>query len=212
MNAERPRLPHTSAPEALFKKENQAKLKELEDKVERSAMDFCLSIAEIHNYKNGLFWKDRYESFPQYVKARFGYGEQHAYRLAATGVFVTQLIESGKKIPLPQTEIQVRHILNKIPPTRQIQCWEHITQKHETNQRTGQIIEAEVALFRKTLSKQEIKDLKPAQKTKAKKKTGVREIKKMSKDLLERLKKAVSTLPNSADILKGIKKVEDLIG
>jgi len=210
MNTERPRLLPINEPAAEFSEEDQKKLKELEDKVEASAMDFCLSIAEIHNYKDGLFWKGRYESFAQYVKVRFGYGEQHAYRLASTGVFVTELKDSRRNLPLPQTEIQVRHIINKIPSARRIDCWEQITQKHEAKKLTGEIIEAEVIEFRKTIPKEELKLLKPT--PKPKKKTGVREIKKASRSLIEKLKKAVSGLPNSADILKGIKKVEDLIG
>ena len=192
-------------------KEDKKKLEELEAKVERSAMDLCRNLAEIHNYKDGLFWKE-HGSFHAYVKARFNYGEQHAYRLVAAGDFISELEASTKKIPLPEKEIQVRHIINKIPEPRRIQCWEEITQKYKPEEWTGDVIEAEVIEFRKTIPKDELKAAKPASRAKTKKKTGVREVKKMSKDLLERLKKAVSSLTNAADILKGIKKVEDLIG
>ena len=212
MNTERPRLPSTTTPTPRFAKEDKKKLEELEAKVERSAMDLWRNLAEIKNYKEGLFWKDRYDSFAGYVKARFNYGEQHAYRLVAAGDFISELEASTKKIPLPEKEIQVRHIINKIPESRRIQCWEEITQKYKPEEWTGDVIEAEVIEFRKTIPKDELKAAKPASRAKTKKKTGVREVKKTSKDLLERLKKAVSSLTNAADILKGIKKVEDLIG
>ena len=211
MNTERPRLPSTTTPTPRFAKEDKKKLEELEAKVERSSMDLCRNLAEIHNYKDGLFWKE-HGSFHAYVKARFNYGEQHAYRLVAAGDFISELEASTKKIPLPEKEIQVRHIINKIPEPRRIQCWEEITQKYKPEEWTGDVIEAEVIEFRKTIPKDELKAAKPASRAKTKKKTGVREVKKMSKDLLERLKKAVSSLTNAADILKGIKKVEDLIG
>jgi len=212
MNTERPRLPSTTSPTTRLAKEDEKKLKELEAKVERLAMDVCRNLAEIKKYKEGLFWKDRYDSFAGYVKARFNFGEQHAYRLAAAGDFIIQLDDSGKKIPLPEKEIQVRYLINKIPEPRRIQCWEGITQKYKPEEWRGEVIENEVIEFRKTIPKDELKAAKPASRAKTKKKTGVREVKKMSKDLLERLKKAVSSLTNAADILKGIKKVEDLIG
>jgi hypothetical protein len=134
----------------------------------------------------------------------------HAYRLAAAGDFVLQLEDSKKKLPLPVQEIQVRHLINKIPESRRIQCWEGITQKYKPQEWTGDIIEVEVVKFRKTIPKDELNKTKPE--LKVKKKNGVKEAKKSGKELIKKLKKAVSILPNADEILKQLLKIEELIG
>jgi hypothetical protein len=168
------------------------------------------ALAEIKNYREGIFWKGRFDSFPEYVKARFNYKEQHAYRLAAAGDFVLQLEGEGRDIPIPDKEIQIRYILNKISKRRQVECWESIVSKYKPEEWTGDLIEAEVITFRKGLPKDELQQTRPLSKNQ--KKLSNSDARRSSLALVERLKKAVLRLESASEILKQIEKVERLIG
>lgn len=105
-NPARPRLLAPTAAISFLNQEDTLKLRELERKVENSFLETSRALCEIKNYKDGLFWKGRFNSFAEYVKERFNYQAQHAYRLAAAGEFVKQIeshnSSSTAKIPLPE--------------------------------------------------------------------------------------------------------------
>jgi len=210
----RPRLglPTNSVPELT--PEDASVLEALEKQVENSFLATCQALWEIKSYKDGVLWKDRYTTFPEYAKARFNYREQHAYRLLAAGNFVHEIVavnnssQEKDKLPLPEKEIQVRHIINKIPENRRLQCWQGITRKCSPSELTGVAIETEVIEFEKSLPKEELK-------TKARKrkgKAGIDKIKKTSLPLIGRLKKAISAHPEAQELLKHLVKIEELIG
>jgi hypothetical protein len=90
-NTTRPLLLAPTAAISFLSEEDTLKLKELERKVENSFLETSRALCEIKNYKDGLFWKGRFNSFADYVKERFNYQAQHAYRLAAAGEFVKQI-------------------------------------------------------------------------------------------------------------------------
>lgn len=202
----RPLLPVIKSPNSGLSPEDKAKLRDLEEKILKSTMDVCVHLAEIKGYKNGIFWNDRYDSFADYVRDRFQYQTQHAYRLAAAGEFVLLLEASAKTLPLPSNEIQVRHIINKIPEKKRVECWEKITKKFQREEWTGDVIEAAVVAFRNTIPEEE---LIPARQLK--KKPVLSEIRKKSHVQINRLKATVAPLPNANDILVHITKLEKLI-
>ena len=79
-------------------------LARLESEVENSVMSFCVALAKIRDYRDGIFWNGKYDSFPEYVKLRFGYSEQHAGRLANAGGFVRELEDAKPDVPKPIRE------------------------------------------------------------------------------------------------------------
>jgi len=209
-NTSRPRLLSPTAAISSLSQEETLMLNELEKKVENSFLDTCRALCEIKNYKDGLFWKDRFSSFAEYVKERFNYQIQHAYRLAAAGEFVRQIeshnSSSTTKIPLPEKEIQVRHIINKIPEKERLQCWEGLTSKCSPSELTGVAIEAEVVEFRKKLPGEKIPIRKRKQQNR------VQEITNASLRLIKNLRMLVLAHPKAKQILKQVQKIEQILG
>ena len=186
-------------------------LRELEAKVEKSAMDFCVALAEIRGHKDGIFWKGEHSTFQEYVRVRFGYGEQHAGRLVAAGGFVLQLEDSKSSAPRPVRENQVRPLLNKLPTKHQVPCWEQITEKMAPAKLTGDIIEAEVITYRKRIPKQELEANKRTRKAKKDRIPPEETAREKSRKLVERLKAFAGVLPQSESILKALKELKTLI-
>ena len=178
--------------------DDQALLLKLEAKVEKSAMAFCVALADIRDYKAGAFWEG-YSNFNEYVLKRFGYQAQHAGRLVATGCFVKKLKDAGCKV-LPLRESQARHILTKVPGDLQAECWEKITKKRPLHELTGDIIEAEVIAFRKTISPAILKAAKPNRAPKQKRPPQVERARTKCFDLVKKLKEISQNLPTSSDI------------
>lgn len=174
-------------------------LAQLEARVENSMMDFCKALAEIRDYKDGILWKRDHSSFQEYAHARFGYGEQHAGRLVATGDFLRGLENSGSKAPMPIRENQVRPLLNKLPARHQIPCWEKITKANPPSKLTGDIITAGVVQYRKTIPAAELNATKPDRRPK-KSSPPVKKALEQCHSLLAKLKLAAAALPNSSDI------------
>jgi hypothetical protein len=205
----RPLLPITKASVSTLSSADSRLLEQLEARVEHSMMDFCVALAEIQKHKAGIFWRERYGSFAEYVRDRFGYKEQHAYRLAAAGAFVLEL--DAKNIPRPTNEIQARHVINKIPATHRVECWKKITQKLPSKEMTGDLIAAEVMSYRKTLPKDLLKTEKPPRKPNKVPLAGVQKDRRISHELVGKLKIATAELPCAADIHGFITKIEELI-
>lgn len=194
-----------------LKPADQKLLRDLEAQVEKSAMDFCVALAEIHSHKDGIFWKSEYSTFQEYVRVRFGYGEQHAGRLVAAGGFVLQLEDSKSTAPRPVRENQVRPLLNKLPTKHLVPCWEQITEKTAPAKLTGDIIEAEVITYRKTIPKQELEANKRPRKAKKDRIPPEEKAREKSHALVDRLKAFAGQLPQSDSILKVLKELKSLI-
>jgi hypothetical protein len=209
-NPARPRLLAPTAAISFLNQEDTLKLRELERKVENSFLETSRALCEIKNYKDGLFWKGRFNSFAEYVKERFNYQAQHAYRLAAAGEFVKQIeshnSSSTTKIPLPEKEIQVRHIINKIPEDKRLQCWQGLASKCSLSGLTGVVIKAEVVQFRKSLPREKIhtRQRKPLDQ--------VRIIEDASLRLIKNLRMLVLAHPKAKQILKQVQKIEGILG
>lgn len=200
----------TQQPSSLSTSDRK-KLTELEAKVENSMMDFCVSLAEIRDYKDGLFWKGEYTSFYEYARSRFGYGQQHAGRLVATGSFLLQLASAKSNAPRPIRENQVRPLLNKLPVDHQIPCWEIITEKTPPSKLTGDVIEAEVIQYRKKIPKPDLKAGKPARKPKKTKLPKDLKARVQSHAWIEKLKTSTANLPKAPAIVKLLKEVATLV-
>lgn len=183
-------------------------LAELEARVESSVMEFCVALAQIRDHKNGIFWREQYESFPEYVRIRFGYSEQHAGRLAAAGGFLLHLEDKKSTAPRPISESQVRPLLNKLEPEHQISCWEHITENKAPAELTRDVIEAEVAQYQKSLPKSERKQERAKPKKKTDNKQAARE---RSHELVAKLRTATATLPQARDILKLLDQLDSVL-
>ena len=80
--------------------------------------------------------------------------------------YILELENSKSTAPMPLRESQVRPLLNKLPKTRQVPCWEVITQKTEPAKLTGEFIEAEVIEYRKNIPEEELKANKRKRKPK----------------------------------------------
>jgi len=194
-----------------LKPADQKLLRELEAKVESSAMDFCVALAEIRSHKDGIFWKSEHSTFQEYVRVRFGYGEQHAGRLVAAGGFVLQLEDSKSPAPRPVRENQVRPLLNKLPTKHQVPCWEVITEKTAPAKLTGDIIKAEVIKYRKTIPERELQASKPARKAKKNRIAPEEKAREKSHALVDKLKAFAELLPQSDSILKALNELKSLI-
>lgn len=183
-------------------------LTELETRVENSVMEFCVALAQIRDHKDGIFWRDQYGSFPEYVRIRFGYSEQHAGRLAATGGFLLHLADKKSTAPRPISESQVRPLLNKLEPEHQVSCWEHITESKAPAELTRDVVEAEVAQYRRNLPKIERKQERAKPKKKTNNKQAARE---RGHELVAKLRTATATLPQARDILKLLDRLEAIL-
>ena len=186
-------------------------LAELEDRVQTSMMDFCKALAEIRDYKDGIFWS-QYTSFQEYARNRFGYGEQHTGRLVAAGGFLLDLESSKSTAPRPLRESQVRPLLNKIPKSRQVPCWELITEKTEPSKLTAEVIEAEVIKYRNNIPEEELKANKRTRKPKRKSVSASQKAKDKSLKWIERLNVSTANLPNSTAVRDLLDKLRELIG
>ena len=80
--------------------------------------------------------------------------------------YILELENSKSTAPMPLRESQVRPLLNKLTKTRQVPCWEVITQKTEPAKLTGEFIEAEVIEYRKNIPEEELKANKRKRKPK----------------------------------------------
>ena len=209
-----PNLQLTKVKPLSLSEDDQQKLVELESRVENSMMDFCVSLAEIRDYKEGIFWTDRYQFFPDYVKSRFGYGEQHAGRLVAAGKFVRALEQANSAAPKPIRESQIRPILNKLPEGRHVECWELLTKDKEAQaipKISADIVEAKVVEFRKTIPKAELDELKRPRKEKANAVPSVERARVHSRTLVGKLLNTTGKLPKAAKIKGLLEKISELI-
>jgi len=186
-------------------------LAELESRVENSMMDFCRALAQIRDHKDGIFWKRDHSSFQEYARARFGYGEQHAGRLVATGGFLLELENSGSTAPIPVRENQVRPLLNKLPARHQIPCWEKITKANPPSKLTGDIITAQVVQYRKTIPAAELNATKPTRKPKKNSSVPENKIRERCHDLLAKLRLATESLPKVTTIHDILDSLEELV-
>ncbi len=206
-----PTLVRKQQPHAALSLSDQKLLAELEAKVENSMMGFCVALAEIRDHKDGVFWKERYTSFQEYARARFGYGEQHTGRLIATGGFLLELENSKSKAPKPVRENQVRPLLNKLPAEHQIPCWEKITGKTPPSKLTGDIIEAQVVQYRKNIPAAELAAVKPERRPKKNAPPPDERARGMSHAWLEKLKASTAALPQAEAIGKLLDQVAVLV-
>jgi len=192
--------------------EDQELLYDLEAKVEESGTALCVNLAKIHSYKEGIFWKQDYAFFHQYVLARFGYREQHAGRLLATGLFFVELENSSDQPHYPVCESHVRELVNKLPPNHRGACWRKITKSKEPCELTGKIVRDEVAEYRKIIPVEELELAKPPRKPK---KSTVPENKitaaTEARQLLAKLKIITAQLPESEAILDLLDSIDELI-
>lgn len=183
-------------------------LARLESEVENSVMSFCVALAKIRDYNNGIFWKDDYDSFPEYVKLRFGYSEQHAGRLANAGGFVRQLEDAKPEALRPIRESQVRPLLAKLLPAHVIPCWEIITEKKAPSELTADMIKAEVLEYRKRIPNAQ---LPPTRKRDETRPSPVKVAKDRSHIWLKKLKVSTVALPRAVEILMLLERLENLI-
>ena len=146
---------------------DQVLLKELEAEVESAFYNAALALAKIEDYESGRLWKNEHASFNEYLQARFGYGRQHAGRQMDAGRFLLKLENSGGQAALPLRESQLRPVLQKLPESSQLPCWEEISKKH--GKQVGkdriidipaQVIEREVDKYKKKVPKEALNALR----------------------------------------------------
>lgn len=85
-----------------------------EGKIGRGQIDAALALHAIHSHTKDLWRLLGYKSFKGYAEARFGYKENHTYRMCRFGKFLTRVMAANLKrentLPLPPTEGFYREI------------------------------------------------------------------------------------------------------
>ena len=196
----------------VLNSDEEQHLRSLEAKVEASAMDFCRALAQIRSYKEGLFWKNEFGTFEEYVRVRFGFKGQHAGRLVATGNFVLRLENSKNPPKLPLRESQVRPLLNKLPEKHQGWCWKIITEKISPAALTMDIIEAEVIAYRKkNVTKEELEAANLIRAPKTNHTPPDEKARRKCYALIRQIKALSQNLPKHGDIIDLLGELKDFI-
>lgn len=180
-----------------------------ESLVDQTPLQSFKAMVELEKYKNGIAWKP-FETFEAYAQARFGFKPAHTGRALRAGRLLLAIEKSGKAV-LPDSEIQIRHVLNKIPQSHQVECWEKIAPKGtDTKALTGPKVKEAVAKYWKSLP-QEVRDLKPARAAKTSRVNKAHAVLPQPRDLLETLIETTMDLSNASEIHKLLFQVEQLI-
>ena len=206
-----PTLHLTTVKATSLSEDDKKLLADLEAQIENSRMNFCVALAEIRDHKDGIFWKETHGSFQEYVRTRFGYGEQHTSRLVATGGFLLALGNAHSSAPKPIRENQVRPIINKLPKNHHVPCWELITQTNAPDKLTGETVKAGVVEYRKTIPTAELQTSKPDRKPKKTALENQIKSKSASLALIKRLKLATEHLPNANEIHRSLESLISMI-
>jgi hypothetical protein len=139
----------------------------LKPRVDATSLDCFTALAEIKDYKGGILWKATHSNFEEYVQERFRYKPQHLGRLLGAGNLALRLKSViDKPEDLPANEVQIRHVLNKIPESLQVEAWRKVVEELQPEERTGPKILEKVKEIRKGIPKEVLAAAKPERKPK----------------------------------------------
>jgi DNA repair photolyase len=164
------------------------------------------ALFEIATYGDGRLWKERFDSFEDYCRIKWGYQKQHAYRLKNCGEFVHELesLPATKQYPkgyyLPLAETHVRAVL-ELPKEEQVPFWKELVAETPPADLTAKVVRHEVI--------EHVKETDPEKF--AKKKHRPLSDKRRAAIALEKLKAAIEALDAKDKITGLLDKVEELI-
>ena len=144
-----------SAPLAPLPPMEEADLKFRDDREQivtaavTSSINAAKALHEIKTYRDGLLWKASFRSFEHYCEAKWGYQKSHAYRLVDAGSFIANLADSpqGENIPQPLNAGQIRPLIESVPKSHRIECWNSIVEGKDPAELTGPMIAEEARKF-----------------------------------------------------------------
>ena len=204
-----PTLPLKAVTTALTK-QDQEHIALLETRVDAAPLTSFRAILELETYKDGIAWNPVHENFAAYAKNRFGFSPSHAGRSLAAGGFVKKVEDAGKS-EVPVSEIQIRHVLNKIPDTHQVACWEKLAPKgSDPKKMTGSWVKEEVSKYWKSLPP-EIQAFKPARAAKKGTVATTPTVLPRPQDLVAQLQESTARLSKAREINDLLEQVENLI-
>lgn len=166
-----PALPVINAIKSALSKEDQVFISKREEMLNQSQLERFKALVELEEYRDGIVWQP-YGSFLAYAKDRLGFEKAHIFRALAAGKFLAG-VEKLNSTESPVTEIQIRHVLGKIPESHQLSCWETIAPKGTDMQKlTGPKVKEAVHKYFKSLPK-DVQTTKATRKPKAEAKAPV---------------------------------------
>ena len=191
--------------------EDEKMLKKWESEIHGLVFKTLHVLAKIREYKGGRLWKARgHSSFVEYVQAQFGHSTAHAGRLDKAGSFVHLLEAKGSTAPQPIRESQIRPIVQTLPDTHWVRCWEEITDRREPKVLQTSLIVAEVKRYKKQ-HKRELEGKDKSRKSAKMKIPPEDRAREASHGLVEKLMDATRNLPQAMEIQKQLKDIEKLI-
>ena len=158
------------------------------------------ALHEIRSYKDGIIWRQGFDSFEAYCWEKWGYRKSHAYRLAECGDCVLELEHSPIGECTLTNENQVR-ALSKLPRDHWVPGLKEIKSANPEKELTGNIVTQGVQDY---AEKHSIPLPSNSKKP--------RSPKKVAAGALEHLSKVVDALPEAEKIKTLLEKVRTLIG
>jgi hypothetical protein len=185
---------------------------EQESRVEGSFLQACEALLKIEKYREGRIWKP-YESFPNYVNARFGYSGRYCALMVRAAAFNQAVKSIGDGIPSLSRESHVRPIVQLIREDEdRTQFWtQFCNDKALTPQSVLSLTAKEIreaVLEYKSKSQDGEEDNEAKSKKEADK---VKKARRESKKLVTALKKAVASLPDHEVIHQKLEEIHKLL-
>jgi len=109
-------------------------------------MEVGTALLEIREYNKGVLFAQRYGSFENYCRERWGFGQSQAYRLMGDAKIVSAISPMGEKenIPMPIAERQIRPLALLKKPADQFKAWKSVATENEPQDITGKLVKTAV--------------------------------------------------------------------
>jgi len=192
----------------------QKKLIQLEDTVNKAESEGWIALAKIKHFKDGAWWNRQFDSFDKYVASKFDYHPKHCVRLVEAGGFLVKLADAKTKAPRLKRESHIREIIQKLPESHHVTFWDkycadHAVTEETISEVTAKDIKAAVTEYRKQIPEDELPVKAPREKKV--KIPVVEKIRTKSLSLVAKVKDLVQELPERDAIELKLEELEDLL-
>jgi len=117
--------------------------KTLEKTIDKNLKAFSKVGVALLKIRDGRLYRDKYSSFEEYCKERWGFTRVRAHQLISASI-ITENIESTDQVIKPANEAQIRPLI-KLEPSQQIEAWNMVVETAPKGNVTGKHVDKVVS-------------------------------------------------------------------
>lgn len=110
-----------------------------------AGLEAALCLYDIKTYRDGILWRENFETFEEYCRTKWDYRKTHAYRLLGAGEFIADLQASpiGEKKDcdwFPRSEAHIRPLLALPTKEAKLETWNRIVHETPAKELTAKLV------------------------------------------------------------------------